>query len=112
MTNTVLSLLPTAIAGQSISKDELVLPLEAALKAIEFFEANNVKVHGWEGWLKMPDGRVGHGTAPQGTGSLEACSTAEAADVCRTTILEADKSWKKEHADAAGTLHFCLSVDV
>ena len=66
-----LSLLPEHLRKQSISADEIVLPMAAALDAIDVLETTGVLILGWEGWVRDMRGRVGHGSAPQGTTSLE-----------------------------------------
>ena len=65
-----LALIPPHLARKSISDLEIVLPMPEALEAIDFLESKDVQILGWEGWVKSMDGRVGHGSAPQGTVSL------------------------------------------
>lgn len=108
----VFSLLPTQFRERSISERELVLPVPDALKAIDLLEAKGAFILGWEGWVKDSKNRVGHGSAPQGTGSLENLSAAEAADTCRKTIpIEAER-WSKEHPSTDEKLHICITVRV
>ncbi|WP_176155087.1 hypothetical protein [Burkholderia vietnamiensis] len=56
-----LQCLPPEIALQSISPREIVLPLNAAIAAIDYCANNKIRILGWEGWIQSPDGRVGHG---------------------------------------------------
>jgi hypothetical protein len=106
----VLALLPESIRLHSISTREIVLPEPAALQAIDYFEEEGLLILGWEGWIKTEDGRVGHGTAPQGTASLEALSVGEAAHICRTSIPNHAQAWRREFPNTTDALHFCLTV--
>ena len=56
-----------ALQQYSASHRELVLSLPKALEALAAYEAKGVKVQGWEGWLRYPDGRLGHSRVHQGT---------------------------------------------
>jgi hypothetical protein len=104
--------LPQDIASKSISDREVVLPMEEALAAINLFESRDLLILGWEGWVKDKDGRVGHGSAPQGTVSLEALSVADAARLCRETIPEEASRWSVENLGSKDELHFCITVRV
>lgn len=94
--NEDLALLPLHIREISISSEEIVLTEEAAIVAINYLETQDVRILGWEGWLRYPDGSIGHGNAPQGTVSLERLSVRRAAEICRSTIREAAVSWPGE----------------
>ena len=67
MAMSVLELLPARIAEKSTSHEETVLPIAEALEAIDLLEMKGLRILGWEGWVKTADGKVGHGSAPQGT---------------------------------------------
>jgi hypothetical protein len=105
-----LNFIPAELAALSISPREIVLPMEAALVAIDHLEAEGRLILGWEGWVKTADGRVGHGSAPQGTASLEDLSVEGAAELCRRTIREDAAAWYLEHAGTSEALYFCLTV--
>lgn len=105
-----LSLLPMHIASKSISNKEVVLPMVEALAAIDLFEQNGVLILGWEGWVKQTDGRVGHGSVPQGTVGLEDLSISEAAKLCRETIQQDAARWIAENPKSTNELHFCITV--
>ena len=92
-----LELLPKRLRDLSISSREIVLPMEAALEAIDLLESQEAHILGWEGWVKGEDGRVGHGSAPQGTVSLDKLSVHEAAQLCRETIPAQAAKWQREH---------------
>lgn len=107
--STVLALLPHGIRAQSISDREVVLPLDAALAAIDIIEARGLHILGWEGWLKYPDGRHGHG-GPMGSASLENLSPADAAELCRRTIAEEAARWREENPRRAEQMYFCITT--
>lgn len=51
----------------SVSQSELVLPYPHAITALQLLEATDAILMGWEGWLRYPDGRLGHSDMHQGT---------------------------------------------
>lgn len=106
----VLDLLPPEIMALSISQREIVVPLKEALEVVDIMESKGILILGWEGWVKTEDGRVGHGSAPQGTMSLEDCSVEEAAEICRKTIQEDAAAWESENKRSNEKLHFCITV--
>ena len=103
-------LLSQEIIEKSISKREIVVPFEEALRVVDIMEDKGVLILGWEGWVKNEDGRVGHGSAPQGTVSLEDCSVEETAEICRKTMTEDAAEWEKENKGSSDKLHFCITV--
>lgn len=105
-----IALLPSHIGSQSISAREIVLPEKAALAAIDILEEQGVLILGWEGWVKAADGRVGHGSAPQGTESLQDLTVAQAAALYRQSIPEAADEWRQGNAETTDQLHFCITV--
>ena len=62
---------------KSASDQELVLPLASALEALGILERSGVVVLGWEGWLRYPDGRLGHSAKHQGTSSEQLATPPE-----------------------------------
>lgn len=104
-------LLPLSLRELSISDKEIVLPLQAALEAINFFESQQIKILGWEGWVKDAQGRVGHGSAPQGTVSLDHLPLKEAINLCRSTIVSESAQWEVDNKGTDDVLHFCLTID-
>ena len=104
-------MLPPEIARHSISRREIVLPLDAAIAAVDWCAIKQIHILGWEGWIHTEDGRVGHGNAPQGTASLEGLSLPDAAEFCRRTICAAALEWSKTYPETTDRLHFCITVD-
>jgi len=58
------------IKSRSASKDELVVEYIDAMELLHIFERENIKVLGWEGWIKYPNGKLGHSEKYQGTERL------------------------------------------
>ncbi|WP_175948105.1 hypothetical protein [Burkholderia pyrrocinia] len=107
---TTLQLMPPEIAQQSILDKEIVVPLDAAIAAIDYCTANQIQILGWEGWVRSVDGRIGHGSAPQGTTSLEQLTLLDAADFCSRTIRAATLQWSENHPGTSDKLHFCITI--
>ena len=105
-----LDLLPKRLKDVSISQREIVLPMAEALEAIDLLESRGMQILGWEGWVKDIQGRVGHGSAPQGTGSLQELSVQEAANLCRATIPAHATQWAHDNPGSTDALHFCITV--
>ncbi|MDX3775754.1 hypothetical protein QE250_16700 [Chromatiaceae bacterium AAb-1] len=105
-----IDLLPPSLREQSISQREIVLPLAAALDAIDFIESQRIQILGWEGWIKDAHGRIGHSSAPQGTISLEDLTVHEAVQLCRVTMQSEAAQWAQDNPDTTDTLHFCITV--
>jgi hypothetical protein len=105
-----LGTIPRALAAQSISRREIVLPLAAALECIDFCECHRIPIYGWEGWVLTADGRVGHGSAPQGTVCLSRSPLEEAAAFCRRTMVSDAEVWQHDNPETTDTLHFCITI--
>jgi hypothetical protein len=105
-----LELLPKRLREASISSCEIVLPMAEALEAIDLLESQGLQILGWEGWVRDSQGRVGHGSAPQGTGSLQDLSAQEAAQLCRATIPAGAAQWVQDNPGSTDALHFCITV--
>jgi hypothetical protein len=98
---------PPYISQASASRNEFVLPYREALELIELARAARVMVLGWEGWLRRPDGTVGH-AGNQGTTSLDDLTPSEAADVAAATIREDYADWCREPRPEE--LLFCITL--
>jgi hypothetical protein len=108
----IFDLLPERFRQISISPRELVVPVADAFEAIDLLESKGAFILGWEGWVKYPDGRMGHGSAPQGTCSLETLSLQESAEQCRQTIRVDAARWEKNDRGTNEKLHICITVRV
>jgi hypothetical protein len=105
-----LNLLPKHLADKSISEQEIVLPIDEAIEAIDILESQGYHVLGWEGWIKAKSGVIGHQNAPQGSISLENLSVASAAQFCRETINTEAAQWLLSNSGAKDELHICITV--
>jgi len=105
-----LALLPRHLQERSLSRSEIILPMSEALEAIDLFESQGVQILGWEGLARDPQGRLGHGSAPQGTVSLEHLSIRDAARLCRETIARDAAQWAQNNPGSTDELHFCIVV--
>jgi len=96
---------------RSASSRELVLSLADAETALQAMELSGIVPLGWEGWLRYPDGRLGHSAKHQGT-------TGQSAPGPKTYswLLTTMRQAQAEHAatpEALGsTLLFCLTYKV
>ena len=106
-----LELLPSRLRDLSISPKEIVLPLVAALEAVDILESHGAYILGWEGWVKDAQGRHGHGTAPQGwSADTKRHSVHDAAQLCRDTIPADAAQWVEDHPGTTDVLHICITV--
>ena len=105
-----LELLPRELALRSASPVEVVLPYRDALDAIRSLHSQGRGVAGWEGWIRTPDGRVGHGDAPGGA-TLSAMGMDESARACSEQIQAAQSSWRGSSLHPDAELLFCITFD-
>src|SRR5689334_3542255 len=106
-----LLLIPEHLRSRSIKADEIILPLAAALEAIDFLEKRGLRIGGWEGWIRTAEGSKGFASC-QGTDNLNGLSVREAAQFCRETMLISAAEWAAENPDTTDELHFCITVAV
>jgi hypothetical protein len=66
-----MNLIPERILKASLSEDELVLPYDEALEAIDILAKEGFLLLCWEGWLRYADGAVGHSLTYQGTREIQ-----------------------------------------
>jgi len=101
-----IGLLPRDLALQSLRPAEIVLSYDAAISAVHHLHDSGVHILGWEGWLRHPDGRLGHSALHQGTTSLGDVPPADAAAICIRTIRDAHS--ESIGAPERGELYFCI----
>ncbi len=104
--------LPERITALSISSREIVLPQAAALEAIDLAEEHGIQLLAWEGWVRDELGRIGHGSAPQGSGDIGNLGLEGAAAFCRRTIAEEAAAWRADTRNTSEELFFCLTFDL
>ncbi len=78
------------------------------MEALAVVEEQGGRFLGWEGWIRMPSGAVGHGEAPPGTGDCSGLAVAEAFRLGRETMQAAQAQWRPR--DGKTELLFCLTV--
>jgi hypothetical protein len=105
-----LELLPRALALQSASPSEVVLPYLQAIEALEVYARARKRVLGWEGWSRTPDGKVGHVDPIMGTGDLSKLDVQQAMATCRRTIDEAHSAWSASASSHDAELLFCIAI--
>jgi hypothetical protein len=100
----------------SLSDRELVLRLPEALEAVKALAAANVPVLGWEGWIRHPDGRVGHSREHQGTVSIEQEAGEAKTDyvdrsvsIAQKSMIAAQEEWDRRAEVPGGQLYFCIT---
>jgi hypothetical protein len=94
----------------SASTRELVLPLPQTIEAIELMEQLEIPVFGWEGWLRFPDGRVGHSMLHQGTATVHALTTASEYASLKRTIRDAFDLHQSNPEATSSELLFCITT--
>ena len=96
---------------QSASPSELVLPLADTLEVLQLMEQSGVSVIGWEGWLRYPDGKLGHSRNHPGTASADPLTMAETYAWLRSTMLESQGAHDRHPEVAGSELLFCISSE-
>lgn len=100
--------IPKELLSHSLSDREIVLPYPDVIAMIHRLPQFGLRLLGWEGWLRYPDGRVGH-SGRQGTVDLSDMSPVDAAEFCIRTIEEAHAEAMRE--PEPGELYFCVTVN-
>ena len=100
------------IRERSVSPSELVLSFDDAMQALDLLQQRGARVRGWEGWLRYPDGRLGHSERHQGTADLSAIAAAAAFELCRRSMREAHQAFRSAPDREASELLFCITHDV
>ncbi|WP_445178759.1 hypothetical protein [Pseudomonas sp. McL0111] len=95
----------------SISQSELVLPYPHALTALQLLEATGAILMGWEGWLRYPDGRLGHSDVHQGTTDTSAISSSEAYSWTMASMTLSHKEHELQNETTDIKLLFCIVVN-
>jgi hypothetical protein len=110
-----LDFVPQRILQLSLSEDELVLPWDAAVEAIDILEKEGFLILCWEGWLRYADGAVGHSLSHQGSREIRRHPDESWADFTirarHSFIRSASESLQKFAAkpeNPGAQLYFCL----
>lgn len=104
-----LALLPPALARQSVSSRQILLPLEAALDALGQLAREGHRLEAWEGWLELPGGT--HTQSLAHTGSFALPMDAErAAAVAAAGIRRAQERFDRAPEYPGARLFYRLTV--
>lgn len=77
------------IESRSSSNNEMVVEYIDAMELLYIYEKNQIKVLGWEGWIKYPNGSLGHSKRYQGTTDLSTMPIFSAISLMKSTIIQA-----------------------
>ncbi|HKO15205.1 MAG TPA: hypothetical protein VJU87_03145 [Gemmatimonadaceae bacterium] len=100
--------LPPELAARSISKLQIVLPLDEAARAVEHLTAAGRRLEAWEGWVQFADG--GRTKSLRHPGSFVLPSdAARAARVGTESMRQAQAVWDRAPEYPGATLYFSLS---
>ncbi|MFC5437224.1 hypothetical protein ACFPME_11695 [Rhodanobacter umsongensis] len=95
--------------AKSASPSELVLPLTEALEALQLMAQSGVSVLGWEGWLRYPDGKLGHSQQHQGTAPAPQLSQIELYAWFRSTMKGSQVEHHRNPEVTGSELLFCIT---
>lgn len=93
----------------SWSQRELVLSYQDVIKALKVFSLSGVRIAGWEGWLRYPDGRLGHSVRHQGTSDILALSESESYALMLESINSSQLAWESEAEVEGAELLYCVT---
>ena len=99
------------IKGRSESPDEIVVNYTDAMELLYIFFIFYTKVLGWEGWVKHPDGSVGHSLKYQGTTDLSQMPNSSAIALIKSTIMQAHTEWEEKPEVNDAELLFCITTN-
>jgi hypothetical protein len=95
--------------SRSASPNELVLSFSEAIEALQLMEQSSVAVVGWEGWLRYPDGKLGHSQQHQGTAPAPQLSQAELYVWLRSTMQDSQAEHQRNPEVSGSELLFCIT---
>ena len=100
--------LPAALRQQSLAPHLIILPLQAAIEAIDHFARAGRRLESWEGWVKMRDGGRARSLAHSGSFALPG-EAQRAAEAARTGMQHAQARWDRNPEYPNATLYFGLT---
>jgi len=95
------------IISRSASTDEIVV---SYADAMELLQIKNIRILGWEGWIKRQDGTVGHSIRYQGTSDLSNLPDSSALHLVKTSITQAQSEWREKPEIENAELLFCIGI--
>ena len=99
------------IKNRSASPGELVVSYIDAMELLHIFEKDNTRVLGWEGWIRHPDGSVGHSEKHQGSIDLSNLPNSSAIALAKSTIMQAHSEWGEKPEVPDAELLFCITTN-
>jgi hypothetical protein len=103
-----LAALPPELASQSLSRTNIILPVDAAIQAIAHLSGQGRRLENWEGWVKMRDGGRAKSLAHSGSFALPA-DPARAGEVAAAGIRRAKAMWDRNPEYPGATLYVELT---
>ena len=100
--------LPRALAEQSLSPRDIILPYDAALAAIDQLTATGRRIENWEGWVKLRDGARAKSLSFGGSFALPS-EPPRAADTAKAGITRAHERWQRDPEYPGAELYFGLT---
>nr|AAN16073.1 ORF104 [uncultured bacterium] len=83
---------------------------QRAIDALQVMEQSGIVVMGWKGWLRYPDGKLGHSLRHQGTAATSQLTQTEMYAWLRSTMYKSQVE-HHHHPEASGSeLLFCITA--
>ncbi len=99
------------IESRSYSNREMVIEYIDAMELLYIYEQNNIKVLGWEGWIKYSNGSLGCSQKYMGTSDLSDMPNLSAVSLIKSTIMQAHTEWELIPEFEDSILLFCITID-
>lgn len=109
MASSDVSNLPPDLAAKSLSRDEIMLGYEDAVRAVDHIARSGGRIEAWEGWVQMPGGSRTHSLAHPGSFALP-MEAGPAAEAARSSMAEANAAWEHSPEYPNASLYFSLVV--
>lgn len=113
-----LKILPARLRQRSRSTEEIVLPLDHAVRAVEILMSSGFALLGWEGLIVHKGGREERPTEFQRELGIEQNSREQWSDfvrrsalLCRTSMMEAFNTWNLRPEAKEAQMWFSLRVE-
>ena len=99
------------IISRSESSDEIVLGYTDAMELLHLYENDSTQICGWEGWIKYPDGSLGHSKKHQGTEDLTHMPKLSAIALAKSTIMQSHNEWQEKPEVESASLYYCITIN-
>lgn len=103
-----LAALPDDLRQQSLSQTQIILPFDAAVRALSELTARGFRVTRWEGWVRMRDGGRARSLAHGGSFALPR-DPARAAETTTQALSRARERWQRDPEYPGAELFFALA---